>query len=86
MLARVGITSIIEKPLVGMTLQRLARAGRGRRCWYASVATAGAAAEIPTYHHPDMYRDDMIINLYAVHRQEMPNIMVTEKSELNRGQ
>ncbi|KAF4670152.1 hypothetical protein FOZ61_001580 [Perkinsus olseni] len=53
---------------------------------FASVAAAAAAADIPTYHHPDMYRDDMIINLYAVHRQEMPNIMVSEKSELSRGQ
>ncbi|KAF4758061.1 hypothetical protein FOZ63_006737, partial [Perkinsus olseni] len=65
----------------GAKFQRLALT-RLRR--FASAAAA--AADIPTYHHPDMYRDDMIINLYAVHRQEMPNIMVSEKSELSRGQ
>ncbi|KAF4755695.1 hypothetical protein FOZ63_010114 [Perkinsus olseni] len=67
--------------LAGAKFQRLALT-RLRR--FASVAAV--AADIPTYHHPDMYRDDMIINLYAVHRQEMPNIMVSEKSELSRGQ
>ncbi|KAF4665223.1 hypothetical protein FOL47_004703 [Perkinsus chesapeaki] len=50
------------------------------------TAVASSSLEVPTHHHPDMYRDDMIINLYAIHRQEMPNVMVSERSQLNRGQ